>query len=348
LSLLAPVAASAAPVDVPLSSLVNKPPPQNGALSNGVGWSVALNPGPSSIAYGWLDYSDPSSAPFAVGSDPAWPAYYVWYPRDGNQVWNFSTPVNLSFTITDLQGGSNIGRQEGVVLPAGAMCDLSGVDPAEFSYIVDPITKIGTLAHIGPHALATPGVFYIGSVLIPCTLNNVTTLTLDGTGFDLNMQRGLHSLTAAPATLQAQFSGLPSLIKPGETVQGKLTCSNAGPGPDALNVTCDPVIASGGGSISNVQCTPPSPVGTLHDGQSIVCTFDLTAPNTSTVNMQLTGTTTADGLFATTATRSPGGMTATLWLSSIAAAVPTLNEWALVLLGLAMLGVAGVGFKRRV
>ena len=251
-----------------------------------------------------------------------------------------------------MQGSPNVGtppniNMEGMMLPIGTSCDLSGLDPA-LGFTFDPNT--GRLAHEGPDES-----YEANTAKIPCTLNNVTALTLDGTGFRLNLLRGLNSITVAPATLQAQFSGLPSTIKPGETVQGKLTCSNTGSGqtppqtgPDALNVTCDPAIASGGGSISNVQCTPPTPVGTLHDGQSIVCTFDLTAPNTSTVNIELTGTTTADGLFATTATRSPGGMTATLWLSSIAAAVPTLNEWALVLLGLAMLGMAGVGFKRRV
>jgi len=245
-------------------------------------------------------------------------------------------------------------------MPAGTTCDLNSLAPAiaaEFSYTVTPTAT--TLVHPGPTAIGvppgTPGP--IESADIPCTLNNTTSLTFDGTGLNQTVSRGLHSLTVAPATLSAQFSGLPSLIKPGQTVQGKLICSNTGSGqtppqtgPDALNVTCDPVIASGGGSISNVQCTPPSPVGTLHDGQSIVCTFDLTAPNTSTVNMQLTGTTTADGLFATTATRSPGGMTATIWLRSFvnAAAVPTLGQLALGLLALALLGVAGLRRKRGV
>jgi len=247
--------------------------------------------------------------------------------------------------MTNMQG-----HMEGAVFPLGTVCDLSGLDPtlaAEFDFNA----ATATLAHTGPDG--GPGSASQEAV-IPCTLNNTMVLTLDGTGLQQTFARGLHSLTVAPATLQAQFSGLPSLIKPGQTVQGKLTCSNIGSGqtppqtgPDALNVTCDPTIASGGGTLTNVVCTPPSPVGTLHDGQSIVCTFDLTAPNTSTVNMALTGTTTADGLFATTATRSPGGMTATLWLSSVAAAVPTLGEWALVLLGLAMLGVAGFHYKRR-
>jgi len=37
----------------------------------------------------------------------------------------------------------------------------------------------------------------------------------------------------------------------------------------------------------------------------------------------------------------------TVQTSTTAAAVPTLNEWALMLLGLAMLGMAGAGYRRR-
>jgi len=292
-----------------------------------VGWSVALNPGPATTT-GWV-------------------GLYAWrFGTEGNQIWNFHTPVNLSFVVTGLNNAT-----EGVILPAGTTCDLSNLSPSQalqvtFDDITDPTKP--TLAHTGPTGF--PSDF---EPKIPCTLNNATTLTLDGTGFSMYYTLGLYSLTVAPATLQAQFSGLPSLIQPGQTVQGKLTCSNTGSGqtppktgPDALNVTCDPVIASGGGTLNNVVCTPPSPVGTLHDGQSIVCTFDLTAPNTSTVNMQLTGTTTADGLFATTATRSPGGMTATIWLRSASnAAVPTLGQWMLALLAL-LLGALAFAMRR--
>ena len=320
--------ASAAPTDVPLISL--GPAPQNGTLlSNGVNWSVALNPGPAVLSDGWNNTLE----------------YYRWAPSEGIQAWTFSTPVNLSFTVNNLQ---NV--LEGVTLPAGTKCTPSA-DAISWGIVFDDSGPLPTLIHTETVVNAN-----LGNYPIPCTLNNTTSLTMDTTSgaYPTNL-RGLQSLTAAPATLSAQFSGLPSLIKPGETAHGTLTCSNIGSGqtppqtgPDALNVTCDPVIASGGGSISNVQCTPPTPVGTLHDGQSIVCTFDLTAPNTSTVNMQLTGTTTADGLFATTATRSPGGMTATLWLSSAAAAVPTLNEWALIVLALGLAGVVGLHRKRRV
>jgi hypothetical protein len=64
--------------------------------------------------------------------------------------------------------------------------------------------------------------------------------------------------------------------------------------------------------------------------------------------MELIGTTTADGLFASTTTRSPGDMTARIWLrsASAAAAVPTLGQWALMLLA-AMLGVMTLALRRK-
>ncbi|MDR2244743.1 MAG: hypothetical protein LBE15_04965, partial [Burkholderiales bacterium] len=52
--LLAPLTANAAPVNVPLSTIADAPP-QNGALSNGVNWSVELDPGPASDPRGWRD-----------------------------------------------------------------------------------------------------------------------------------------------------------------------------------------------------------------------------------------------------------------------------------------------------
>jgi len=324
--LLAPLTASAAPADVPLTTL--GAPPINGTLSNGVDWSAATNPGPASG--GW------------VGGFTA-DGHYQWYPSEGIQKWTFSTPVNLSFVITNLNG-----YMEGMIMPPGTGCDLSGVDPAlasEFSF--NPGTA--TLVHTGPSSTAA------SHPRIPCWLNNVTELTFDGTGLNQTLTRGMRTLTAAPATLQAQFTGLPSTIKPGQTVQGKLICSNADSGqtppqtgPDALNVTCDPVVASGGGTLGNVQCLPPTPVAVLKDTESIVCTFDLTAPNTPAVNIELTGTTTADGLFVSTATRSPGGMTSTIWLrSATSTAVPALNPAMLAALALALLMLAAFGRKRR-
>jgi hypothetical protein len=197
--------------------------------------------------------------------------------------------------------------------------------------------------------------------MIPCKLNNASTLTLDGTGFSMWHSRGLYSLNVTPATITAAFSNLPPTVQPGQTITGaKLTCSNAGiglppppKGPDANNANCVPTVASGGGTISNIVCThvpvAPNPVLTvpvtpLQDGESIVCTFNLTLPSTPTINVELEGDATATGLSAST----NAGMTARVWLRTPSnAAVPTLGEWTLALLALAVLGVAGLDYKRR-
>jgi hypothetical protein len=263
--------------------------------------------------------------------------FYTWFPPDGRQVWTFSTPVNLSFTLTNLNGGPPF-PQEGVVLPAGTVCDVSGLDPA-FGFTFNAATA--TLAHTGPDAsLAATG------ALIPCTLNNATQLTLDGTGFSMTQVRGLHSLTVTPATITAAFSNLPPSLPPGQTATGvSLTCKNDGPGPDAINANCIPSITSGGGGISNLSCTPAAlPVAVLHNGETIVCTFDLTAPNTPVVDIRLQGKATADGLDDAVV----AGMTAGARILSPAGAtaVPTMSELALALLALLTMGAAAVGLRR--
>jgi hypothetical protein len=319
--------AFAASADVPLDTLTDSPP-LNGTLSNGIDWDVA---GSATSVPGWT--------PGAAGS-----GYYTWEPSGGDQIWSFVSsisdnpiPVNLSFTITGVQGGPDTGTEEGVVLPAGTTCDLSGMDPA-WGFTFDAATA--TLAHTGPS-----GVLGAQAALIPCSLNNTTSaLTLDGTGFALTLSRGLHSLEVTTPTLTAQFTGLPSSLPPGQTAHGTLTCTNQNPpspdpaSPDALNAGCTPT-ATGGGTISNLVCTPATPVATLHGGDSIVCTFDLTAPNTRTVDIPLTGTATADGL-PDVPTRLE------LRYPVTPTSVPTLSEMALALLAL-LLGASAVAAKRR-
>jgi hypothetical protein len=223
-----------------------------------------------------------------------------------------------------------------VVLPAGTLCDVSAAAAVAAQITFNAATA--TLSHDGPTDPA------VGNIVIPCTLSNATTLTLDGTGFNQQATRGLSNITVTPATLTAKYTLPATPPLPGQTVQGKLTCANAGPGPDALGVTCDPSGVTGG-TVSNIQCTPAVPVSVLHDGESIVCTFDLTALPTGPVDIQLTGRARATGLDANATTNS--GMTDFARLitpSNATASVPTLGEWALALLALV---VAGLAYRQR-
>jgi hypothetical protein len=323
--------AFAASADVPLDTLTDAPP-QSGTLSNGIDWNVA---GGGADPLGW-------------GPGGGNEGLYFWSPAAGDQIWSFvsslsgtSIPVNLSFTVTDLQFGPDDPQgEEGVVLPAGTTCDVSGMDPA-WGFTFDAATA--TLAHTGPTAPSSPK-NGAETALIPCALNNTTSaLILNSAGFHPTAQRGLHSLKVTTPTLTTRFTGLPSSLPPGQTAHGTLTCTNANPpapdpaSPDALNAGCAPTAT--GGTISNLACTPATPVAALHGGDAIACTFDLTAPNTSTVDIQLTGAATADGLPDAT-TRLE------LRYPAIQTPVPTLSEMALILLAL-LLGASAVAVHRR-
>jgi hypothetical protein len=294
-------------------------------LSNGVDWSVAVSG--TAITQGWCDLT---TAPVACNSD-----VYQWQPIEGTQTWTFSTPVNLSFEVSDLQNPN-----EGVVLPLGTICDTSSANAAGWNGTFNAATATliagGTLTTFAN---------------IPCTLNgtNITTLTLDNPAVsNPTYSRGLGSLTVTPATITAQFSNLPPSLPPGQTATGvTLTCANAGPGPDAINADCVPSVTSGGGTISNLSCTPGAlPVNPLQDGDEIVCTFDLTAPNTPTVDIQLQGKATADGLDDAVATGLTAGARL-LFPAAGAATVPTLGQWTLALLALLTLGGAALGMRRK-
>ena len=90
------------------------------------------------------------------------------------------------------------------------------------------------------------------------------------------------------------FGGLPPVLAPGQVVTGAtLTCTNAGPGAAAA-ATCAPSVDAG--AISSLVCAPTPPTAVAM-GDSIVCTFDYTAPgtpggsDTGATDVTFTGTT---------------------------------------------------------
>lgn len=90
------------------------------------------------------------------------------------------------------------------------------------------------------------------------------------------------------AAMAAAFSNVPPTLMPGQTSNVTLTCTNNGPGA-AIDAACVPTVASGGATVSNVMCTPPSPAAVLDPGAAMVCTFDLTATS-SAGPVELAGT----------------------------------------------------------
>ncbi|MEX8519380.1 MAG: hypothetical protein AB3X44_12790, partial [Leptothrix sp. (in: b-proteobacteria)] len=92
------------------------------------------------------------------------------------------------------------------------------------------------------------------------------------------------TVTAQSADLSPAFAGLPSVLRPGQSVTGAtLTCTNAGPGA-ATSPSCVPSVASLIGStgtagvLANLNCG--AAISSLAAGSAITCTFDYQVPGT--------------------------------------------------------------------
>ncbi|MEX8495664.1 SdrD B-like domain-containing protein [Sphaerotilus sp.] len=86
------------------------------------------------------------------------------------------------------------------------------------------------------------------------------------------------TVTVNSSDMVPTFSGLPTVVRPGQQVSGLgLTCRNATGVAAATGVLCQP--GASVGTITNLQCTPATG-GTVAAGAAIVCTFGYTAPGT--------------------------------------------------------------------
>ena len=237
------ICAAAQTASVPLTTIPNAP--QSGTLSNGVTWSV-------NIGLAWV----------VPGAGQPGAAYYGFRPMDGVQTWTFSEAVDLVFVVNGLQG-----PDEGVVLPPGTQCTV-------------PATSLGVVWESATSTLVHRGLYNgpSGGVHVPCTLNNVSSLTLNGASLGpADYRRGLASLTVTrQSSMTAAISGVPATMTTGQSATGTLVCTNAGPGT-AANADCVPSVASGGVAVSNVVCTPQPPVASLPFPGAISCTFTATA-----------------------------------------------------------------------
>lgn len=99
--------------------------------------------------------------------------------------------------------------------------------------------------------------------------------------------------------VEAFLGSLPPSLGPGTTYPSlTFWCTNNGPG-DAVNASCS--LAASVGAVSNVNCSPPVPVPLLPATNSIMCTYDFTAPGSQggvdTPATQVTFTVTASADF---------------------------------------------------
>ena len=174
----------------------------------------------------------------------------------GPQTFSFSETMHIAFNVTGLQGAG-----EGLLLPVGTQCE----QPAVANIGWNATTRV--IQHNNTDVAAD------GQVVIPCTVDRASTLTIDARGLGPEeYARGLSSIRLTRLNrVTAEFSNLPATAVVGTTATGlTLTCTNGG--PDALNpASCTPTLQSGSGAISNLQCTPAAP---LASGAAMVCTFD--------------------------------------------------------------------------
>ncbi len=103
------------------------------------------------------------------------------------------------------------------------------------------------------------------------------------------------TVTVNSSDMVPGFSGLPTVVRPGQQVSGLgLTCRNATGVAAATGALCQP--SASVGTVTNLQCAPASG-STIAAGAAIACTFDYTAPGTlgggreSTTAVVFTGTT---------------------------------------------------------
>ena len=103
------------------------------------------------------------------------------------------------------------------------------------------------------------------------------------------------TVTASVADMAAGFSGLPTTVRPGQTLSGLgLICTNTTATGAATAATCAPTVSAG--TVSAVVCNPAAG-GTVAAGAAIACTFSYTAPGAQggadepTLSVVFTGTT---------------------------------------------------------
>ena len=147
-------------------------------------------------------------------------------------------------------------------------------------------------------------------------------------------------VTAVSPAADMQADGPPNVtVNVGQVVSVTSACTNKGPNA-AVNATCT---VTGAPSDAQTICEPASPLASLAMGASMSCVTTFKADTAGAIALTTTaGTSTAEinskNNFATT--------DVTVTNTSIAP-VPTLAQWAVVLLSAAVGGFAWTGFRRR-
>lgn len=143
-------------------------------------------------------------------------------------------------------------------------------------------------------------------------------------------------LTITAPDMQVTSVNLPSGVV-GTPYSGSFVCTNQGTA-DGTAATCE--APAGLPAWASVSCSPATPVATLAVGATITCTVSGTPDQAGTSTVTLSTNADADAIPTNNSTTAP------LTITAVAASVPTLSQWGLMLVAV-LLGLTGWRQRRR-
>jgi len=229
----------------------------------------------------------------------------------------------------------DIGNENSIGMGAGAELDITGAtlsDPVNYAFSPDPLTA--TLPAGAANGTASVDVTCnpqsIGS--FPGTL---TVNTNDGDqDYDLSCEGTSNAeLSVTPATA-VDGTLLLGTVPPNTLVSGSLTLSNLG--TDPLEIDCTLTNNNGGVIVGN-----PWPAFPISIPPDLTLTFDGVPPNVGSFEETLECTVTDPSV-----TGAPDTFSTTISVAGRPLAIPTMSPWALAVMSLMLLLVAGFAGRR--
>ncbi|KPF69967.1 hypothetical protein IP84_03580 [beta proteobacterium AAP99] len=272
---------------------------------------------------------------------------------------SFTVPASGNVTVGVTAGSSTadpvpVNNSATQPLGVNAQADMAASTSVPATAVAgQPVTVSGTCTNNGPSAAAAPTCALAGlpagatqscapspapnplpvGQSITCTstftapasgtLTIATTAgssTPDPVPANNNVSRNL--AITPQADLVATIAGIPTNPPAGSTVNGTVTCTNAGPSP-AANPTCSVTSTPAGATVS---CTPNPAPNPLPVGQAITCAVSFTTPATGGITITgVAGSSTQDPNTANNAAQASANVTPQADMQAAITAPATVN-----------------------